>query len=616
MISLLLCLQSLAYAVPMQMTHQGRLLDANGAAYTGVQDLTFTIFDDPNNGTDLWMETLSVSFNNGYYAAVLGSDEQNNPLDSLVLSQYPLFLEIQVGQGTPLTPRTALQSVPYAQVSGTAESVDGGTVTASEVSIGSQTVINNQGEWVGSPITVGWSDIDPNTIPGDIADGDNDTVLDEPTVEGYITNGPIGLAQSSSIQGQGLILTQSSSIPWSQLNPSTIPAGLQDGDDVLSESDVETMVTNGALDLATNTTVNGELIVTTPPNCLDGQILSYDAASGLWNCIDFSNIIDQDGDGILAWNDCDDYDGSLLAIANDADCDGYETSDDCDDNNPASNPISNDADCDGFATGLDCDDDNPSITSSGTGDSANCAAISCFDIKSEYPASQSGVYWINPDGGNAYEAYCDMTSDGGGWTLIGTVFGGDAHNWNTEFGYWSNTSTLGSVNTPFQDFKSEAWIDYNLASAEVLVERRYNGTVQAQTRLSNNCLHNKSYFYQLFTTWDTSLRCGRNEITVVTPASSTTGLSSASYLEGSGSSGIDGGSTNGWCWNGGDNQSNTFKGHAGYNQNSYGCYGNGHLGYVGVFVNGDNQYNNHDITGTNWLYGTNYALTSISFYVR
>ena len=184
-LSLLLCLQSMAHAVPLQMTHQGRLLDSSGAAVTGVQSLTFTIFDDPNNGTDLWTETLSVAFNNGYYATVLGSDEINNPLDSLVLSQYPLYLEIQVGQGSPLTPRTTLQSVPYAQISGSAESVDGGTVNASDISISSQPVINNQGEWVGPAISVSWSDIDPSTIPGDIADGDNDTQLSETAVEGY-----------------------------------------------------------------------------------------------------------------------------------------------------------------------------------------------------------------------------------------------------------------------------------------------------------------------------------------------------------------------------------------------------------------------------------------------
>lgn len=763
--SLLLSLIHQVEAVPLQVTHQGRLLDTNGAAITGIQSMTFTIFDDPNNGTDLWTETLSVGFTNGYYATVLGANETTNPLDSLILSQYPLYLEIQIGQGTPLTPRTALQSVPYAQIAGTAESVDGGIVNASEINIGSQPVIDNSGQWVGPAISVDWNNIDANTIPADLADGDNDTQLSEGQVESFITNDSIELASGSTLQGGGLILSESSVISWGQLdastiptdladgdddtlanlsctigeiagwggnawvctsdntlsaadlgtlltnnavdlNPSTtiggldiltplddsdtlanlscindgdiprydlatggwycdaeaglsanevvttvesansltlpasttlngngilttnsslswnqldtssIPAGLNDGDDVLGESEVETMITNGAIDLAANTTVNGELIVTTPPSCLDGQILSYDAASGLWNCIDFSNIIDQDGDGILAWNDCDDTDGSLLAIADDADCDGIETSDDCDDSNPNSTAISQDADCDGFPFNIDCDDTLASITDSGTGDTQDCAATTCQAIRSVYTSSNTGIYWISPDGGTAYQAYCEMSTDGGGWTLLGTVFGGDSNNWNTEFGNWSNTSTLGSASTPFQDFKSEAWVDYDLSGAEVLIERRYNGTMQSQTRLSNNCLHNKSHFYQLFTTWDTSLRCGRSDITVITPASTVTGLSAAGYQEGVGANGMDGSSTNGWCWNGGDNDSNTFKGHAGYNQNSYGCYGAGHLSYVGVFTNGSNQYTNSDITGTNWIYGTNYNLTGLSFYIR
>ena len=81
MIALIFCLHSVAHAVPMQMTHQGRLIDTNGAAISGVQSLTFTIFDDPNNGSDLWTETLTVAFNNGYFATVLGSDEITNPLD-------------------------------------------------------------------------------------------------------------------------------------------------------------------------------------------------------------------------------------------------------------------------------------------------------------------------------------------------------------------------------------------------------------------------------------------------------------------------------------------------------------------------------------------------------
>ena len=80
--------------------------------------------------------------------------------------------------------------------------------------------------------------------------------------------------------------------------------------------------------------------------------------------------------------------------------------------------------------------------------------------------------------------------------------------------------------------------------------------------------------------------------------------------------GLGGSDTNGWCWNGGDSNSNIFEGHAGWNQSSYGCYGAGHLSYIGVYSNSSSQYNDQDIDDTNWLYLTETSLTAVSFFAR
>ena len=49
------------------------------------------------------------------------------------------------------------------------------------------------------------------------------------------------------------------------------------------------------------------------------------------------------------------------------------------------------------------------------------ASSSAYQIKQDYPNSTDGIYWIeniNLNGGAPFKIYADMTTDGGGWTLI------------------------------------------------------------------------------------------------------------------------------------------------------------------------------------------------------
>ncbi len=122
----------------------------------------------------------------------------------------------------------------------------------------------------------------------------------------------------------------------------------------------------------------------------------------------YPNAVEQIGDGIDS--DCD---GGEICIL-DADDDGHGNPD-------GLTQVSTDPDCQDAFEALadntdDCDDSSPLYNPT-----VGCFGADCQDILDNGWGSQSGTYTIDPDGSGGndpYDVYCDMQTDGGGWTRI------------------------------------------------------------------------------------------------------------------------------------------------------------------------------------------------------
>ncbi len=410
---------------------------AGGAVADGTYALTVKLYDQLNAASPLWQDTFNTQVQGGLFAFTIGDNPAAKALPpELTTTGAPLWVGISVGSDGEL-PRSAIGWVPRAFWANVASIANGVSCTGC---LGGDQI-------AGGAISA--DKIGFNYAGSASAGGPATSAL-----------------TASSADVAASALTAASADTAKDLNCS----GCVSLSNLGSDAKAAFVTTTGASTITGDLTVTGDLMVV--------KILDLTSAIILGGRFGPGNTCTAATSGAFSW-DATAHRFSL--------CDGTSyrklpfCSEQCQDPSKVT--------C-GAAIPDICGDTTSGCTGTGTycpGAGAQCLGgtcsvqyTSCQALKTAVGNPPTGPYQIDPDGpgGNApFMAYCDMTNNDGGWTLVMKINGGaqtfnyDSSQWTTatpyqqDTGYnWDQTTELKSAaygTLPFSAMRVTMWLNAN-----------------------------------------------------------------------------------------------------------------------------------------------------------